>query len=467
MKFTLSTLFILILTIGDHHNVFEADIIITNVNVIDVVNGRIIPNRSVAINGERVSDIYAPNTKKINSQIQIDGSDKYLMPGLWDMHAHYNWNYGYSSLLLVANGVTGIREMWGVTDSIKNIRNMTSDKMLIGPDIYSAGSIIDGMPPIWAQSSGVSNASEALTEVNNQIAAGVDFLKVYSRLSKDAYMAIAKRSKELNVPFAGHIPESVTMWEALEANQQSAEHFYGFLEACSNSKQEELDRILTLSRFSDERARFLVDTFDRDRFDSLKAAMAKSNTWLSPTLIVFQNMANLDDSSKRNDPRLSYMPQFVQQMWDPQNSRDQNRGSDYYEALRKKFNLQLSLIGDLEKAGVKIIAGTDYPNSYTYPGFSLHDELELLVKGGMSNASALKAATYNPAVLMNREDEMGEVLKGKLASLVLLNSNPLNDITNTKQIETVFLRGQYLPRKTLDSLLIRAKNISAKTRSSF
>lgn len=427
----------------------NSDYLITNVNVVDVESGEINANQSVAISGEKITAIYAEKVNAGDSTTVIDGTGKYLIPGLWDMHTHYNSLARPFTPLMIANGVIGLREMWGTPDTIKSLRRQIADGEMLGPEIYSAGSIIDGTPPIWPGSSGVENAEKAIEEVRKQVAQGMDFLKVYSLLSRESYFAIVEEAKKNNIPFAGHIPESITMWEAMEAGQQSVEHLYRILEACT-SKPEEFESDYADKGFSSpEKSDFLVDTFDKEIFDSLAVVLANSDTWLSPTLVVLRNISNLDDSTFREDPRNIYIPSFFDAFW----QRGASRSKEHFEAARKKFDLHLSLMGDFEKAGVKILAGTDYPNPYCYPGFSLHDELELMVQGGMTVEGALKTATINAALFTGKEAEFGTVDEGKVASLVLLNDNPLTDIINVRKIESVFLRGKLLPRGELDEML--------------
>ncbi len=439
---------------GCGDKVTDSDYLIKNVQIIDVEKGVVRANKSVAISGDKITGIYDGNVTVSDSIRVVDGSGKYLIPGLWDMHTHYNWNYSYFNPLLIANGVIGVREMWGIPDTIKSIRTRTAAGELFGPDVYSAGSIIDGVPPIWPGSSGVADSAEAIAEVRKQVTAGVDFLKVYSLLSRESYFAIVEEARKNEIPFAGHVPSSISMWEAIEAGQQSTEHLYGILEACTSNSGKLAE--LSLKGFSSpEKANFLVDDFDPSIFDSLITIMGKSNTWLSPTLVVLRNISNLDDSTIISDPRKEYVPSFFDQMW----YSGASRSKEHFDAARRKFELHLSLMGDFEKAGVKILAGTDYPNPFCFPGFSLHDELELMVKGGMTNVGALRTATLNPAIFMKKEKEFGTIEKDKKASLVLLEGNPLEDINNVRRIEAVFLRGKYLDRSELDSLLNATKTL--------
>jgi cytosine/adenosine deaminase-related metal-dependent hydrolase len=435
-----------------------ADFLIKNVNIVDVENGAVLAGKYVAMRDSIIIGIYDKEVSLQNSGEVVDGTNKYLIPGLWDMHTHFCSMSSFSNPLLIANGVTGVREMFGVIDTVKKIRAETSAGTLIAPDIYSSGLIIDGIPPIWPFSSGVKNGEEAGLEVAKQKNEGVDFIKVYSRLSKESYMAIAQKSIELNIPFAGHLPENVTIWDAIYMNQQSIEHLYGILEACTGKP----DEFIKITDWI-EKTKFLVNTFDKEIFDSLCTALAKSNTWICPTLIVLKNVSYKMDSTVMQDPRLKYMPKQVQQMWDPRSPLYRSF-QDRFPAL---FELQNSLIDELSKHGVKLIAGTDFPNPFCYPGFSIHDELQLLVKGGMSPAMALKCATLNPARFMGKENVFGKVAAGQLSSLVLLDKNPLEDISNTKSIHAVFLRGRYLNRAMLDKLLEEAENISSKIKSPY
>ena len=445
----------------------ETNILLKNVNIVDVENGVLLPAKHVVIQGEKIVAIY--EEKEIvssNSALVIDGKGKYLIPGLWDMHTHFNWNFKFSSPMLVANGVTGVREMWGVMDRIKEVRKRVLIDDMVAPDIYSAGAIIDGDPPFWPNSSGVKDAETAKAEVDHQVFEGVDFIKVYSLLTREAYMAIAEKSKERNIPFAGHVPISVSIWDAVASGQQSIEHLDGILEGCTTN-----EKILSAplkERFNIKWTNSLLDSFEPAMLDSLTNYLAKSDTWLSPTLTVLRNTANLDDPDLLKDPRLSFMPEFIRERWNPVNDfRFKNSKTEDFEVNRKKFELQLSLLKAFEKAGVKMIVGTDFPNPYCYPGFSLHDEMQLMVNAGMTNATTLKSATYNPALFMKKQDEFGTIEVGKTASLVLLDGNPLENIGNTKRISSIFLRGRYLDREKLDKLLEMAKVNAAKAKNPF
>lgn len=414
--------------------------LITNVNVVDVNTGKILKNKTVAIDNHRISAIYNKEIAGSDSTVVIDGKGKYLIPGLWDMHAHYQWSHADLDPLLIANGITGVREMWGNMPAFVEIPKNTQQEGLVSPDIYTSGDLIDGNPPSFPMGClVVTTPEEAVDAVKKQIDKNVDFIKIYSSLSNDCFMAIAKESKKRNITFAGHIPVRVSIYQAIEAGMASSEHLYGFLNACSSV---------------DTSNEALVNTFSEMRFDTLCAVLAKSSMWICPTLTVNRAMSSLNDSIFMNDNRKSYLPGYVLEIWNMKmNPYTKGQIDVFANSQKVRYLFELSLIGKMNEKGVKFIAGTDFPNPYVFPGFSLHDELSLMVKGGMPPLDVLRSATINPAIFMNKKADFGSVEAGKIASLVLLNKNPLENIENTKSIETVIVQGKVYNRKALDLML--------------
>lgn len=426
------------------HRAVNHDYIITNVNVVDVKTGEILKNKTIAIDSNRISAIYGNEIVSSDSTIVIDGKGKYIIPGLWDMHSHYKWNRVDTDPLLIANGITGVREMWGDMPEYVKIPKNKPQEGVVSPDIYFAADFIDGNPPAFPGSLIVTNSDEAVAAVNNQMEKKVDFLKVYDMLTEEAFLAIAKEAKKRNIPFAGHIPNDVSIYKAIDAGMASSEHLYGFLSACSSV---------------DTSNEALVSTFSENRFDSLCTVLVNSNMWLCPTLVVNRAVSYLNDSIFKNDNRMDYLPGYVSGIWNQQLSFYTRSEIDNNSiSTRVRYLFELSLIGKMNEKGVKFLAGTDFPNPYVFPGFSLHDELSLMVKGGMPALDVLKSATINAAIFMNKEGNFGSIEVGKLASLVLLNNNPLENIEHTKTIETVIVRGKVYSRKALDLMLEKAKS---------
>ncbi|RDY57894.1 amidohydrolase family protein [Flagellimonas nanhaiensis] len=430
----------------------EADYLIENVNLIDVVNGETIENCWVEIVGERIGKIHLSEVKGDSRTKIIDGTGKYIIPGLWDMHAHYSLNHDFVNPLLIGNGVVGIREMWGVPNTIFEIRRLINKDSILAPDIYTSGDIIDGYPPVWPWSTKVKNPQEAVSAVKEQKSQGVDFIKIYTNLSKESYEAIAQESKKLGIPFAGHLPLKVPMAKALALGQQSIEHLNGILEA-SCSKPFKLDSIDPMNRIG--RASFLVENFDSKKFDDLCEKLAKSDTWICPTLSVLKNTSTKLDKGFLTDDKLEYIPLHTRQSW---TGSTRDKSEEFYEVFERLFDLQTSLLGRMSERGVKILAGTDFPNPFCYPGFGLHEELVLMNNAGMSTLEVLRSATYYPAIFMQKEDLYGQVSEGKSASVIILNENPLKDIRNTQKIEAVFLRGKYINKEELSELMLSLKD---------
>jgi len=346
--------------------------LITNVNIVDVYTGKILINKTLAIDSNRISAIYDNEIVGSDSTIVIDGKGKYLIPGLWDMHAHYKWNRIDTEPLLIANGITGVREMWGDMPEYVKVPKNRPQEGVVSPDIYFAADFIDGNPPAFPGSVIVTTPVDAIAAVQSQIDKKVDFIKVYSMLTEEAFLAIAKEAKKRNIPFAGHIPNGVSIYKAIDAGMASSEHLYGFLEGCiPQNKNENLPS-------SEEE---LVSRFSEKSFDSLCSVLAKSNMWICPTLVVGMVNSHLNDTIFKNDNRKVYLPGYLIEIWNQKmNAYTQSQMDIFVKSAKPRHLLELSLIGKMNEKGVKFIAGTDFPNPYILPGFSLHDELSLMVK---------------------------------------------------------------------------------------
>ena len=441
-------------------------LVITHVSVIDTTGARLIRDTTVVIVDDRIKEIGTTGTVKAPKDAKrFDGSGKFLIPGLWDMHAHIS--YKEFLALFIANGVTGIREMGGNPEEfvqLKEWRKEIANGTLIGPRIFTAGVIVDGPRKIGRRNSlNVENAIEARQAVNNLKQHGADFIKVYSMLPRESYFAVAEQAKKQGLSFAGHVPASVTASEASDAGQKSLEHLFGVFSACSKNADALHDEANTavaisgLSVFVGAEIRTelkTLDTYDDKNAAALFARFVKNSTWQTPTLVGWQNLSATDESYFLNDSRLKYIPSERKNSWKVQKAA-LLKGFDpeYFPERQRLFEAQLRLISAMHKAGVKLLAGTDTAGLYEYPGFSLHDELALLVKAGLTPMDALRCATCNPAEYFGLLDSLGAVEKGKIADLVLLDANPLEEISNTSKIAAVVLGGRLIPRSTLDEML--------------
>lgn len=391
---------------------------------------------------------------------RIDGRGKTLIPGLWDMHTHLA--DGNSLGLFIANGVTGIRVMFGAAHQLQWRKDVQNGKIL-GPQMILASPIVDGPKPIWPGSITVSTAEQGREAVRKIKKDGYDFVKVYSLLSKDAYYGIADECKKLGIPFAGHVPHSIGILEAQKAGQISAEHLMGNVVEASTHADEirkKLDvagqeGLAKASAVSLESAKEIIESFSPEKEAALIKGLKGGTLWQCPTLVVLRNVANLNNEKLFSDNvGLKYTNPFVRNGWDPKNDfRFKSRTEADWERSRKNYQSSMSFFGRLIKGGANILAGTDCLNPYVYPGFSLHEECQLLVQAGMTPTNALAAATVNPARFLHLEKTQGTVAVGKVANMVLLDANPLDDIRNTSKIHMVINQGKVYDRAEIDKIL--------------
>jgi hypothetical protein len=436
---------------------FSQILIIKNTNVVDVKAGAVIKNMSVVIEGNRIKDILK-DASKYKGQT-VDGTNKYLIPGLWDMHTH-NWTAEQFFPLLLANGVTGIRDMFGSMDSIHKWRKSIQDGNILGPVIYASGPIVDGPKPVWPGSVAVSKPEQVaavVDSVKNKLK--VDFIKVYSLLPRDVYFKIAEEAKKQGIAFEGHIPNEVYIVEGAKAGQKSQEHLTNLIQESSDSADYFMkvnQKLITDTTMRNPviKLGIVLRTFNPKKLDAIISDLAKYGSWICPTLTVNRSIGRMRDSSFTSDPRVHYMMPGIAARWNPANDfRFKALTDEYFQIHQKILALQLTAIKKMQDAGVKLLAGTDFPNPYCFPGFSLHDELQLMVKAGLTPLQALQTATLNPALFFEITNDYGTVEKGKVANLVLLDKNPLENIDNTRKIESVFINGKMLGKETLQQMM--------------
>ncbi len=454
------------------NNPASSSIILNHVNVIDGTGADVQSDMTVVIKGNRIVHIGKSSSGIIPANaLVIDASGKYLIPGLWDMHVHVfnpvskdppNINEFTS---YIANGVTGVREMWTPLDAMPQVnlwRKQINEGTSSFPRIGAVGTMVDGSPSQWPNSDTASSEEEARLIVRRIKAAGIDFVKVYNRLPRKAYFAIADECKKQHIPFAGHVPNRILLKEAIDAGQQSIEHLTGsriiFDGGCplllKELKTELPDSIAAGSSFVPIMEQVL-ELCDENKALALYRYMASKSVWQCPTMVLYKRSAT-DSATIFSDPRLRYISSAVKLQW--KNERgDRMKKPD--SAYIKNVFVQVAL---MKKGGIQFLAGTDFDNPYLFPGFSLHDELDLFVKAGFTLMEALQTATLNPAKFLGTIDSLGTIQKGKIADMVLLNANPLHDIRNTQNIEAVFVNGRYLSKQTLKTMLSKVEDAAKK-----
>jgi predicted amidohydrolase len=448
-------------------------LVFTHVTVIDATGAPPQPDMTVVITGNRITalgkigKVYMPTDAQV-----VNAEGKYMIPGLWDMHAHiFSYYKGPSGQpaheerfpLFIANGVTGLRLMWvrtGQAGQAEGWRKQAIEQPGSVPRIVAIGTIVDGSPPTHPNSDVVNTADEARQMVDKIKASGVDFVKVYWNLSREAYFAIADEAHKQHIPFAGHVPVYVSAFEASDAGQKSIEHLDGLLLACSSKEQELMN--IEIKDWNEKNQKQMLETFDEAKCGQLFSQFQKNGTWQVPTLVIHHRGPLALEGSLAVDERLKYIPRDEREEWRKFSSQLENRPAEQISNNPKAWQMNLNLVGAMHRAGVEIMAGADVGNPYIYPGFSLHDELALFVKAGLTPMEALQSATRNPARFLGMQDSLGTIEKGKLADLVLLDANPLQDISNIQRINAVVINGKFLNRESLDKMLADAETFAAK-----
>lgn len=437
----------------------SAPIVITHATIINPGTSSVQANRTVVITGDRITSIseteqfQAPKNARV-----IDARGQYLIPGLWDMHVHSafgDWFPGGRDIILplfIANGVTGARDMGGDTPILLEWRKQIADGRIIGPRMVISGPMLDGYLPDgklrFPSSVAITTPASAVAAVDLLRTEGVDFIKVQSVISHDAYLAAAAEAHRKGLPIVGHVPDKVRIAEVVEAGQKSIEHLMGIFEGCSKEE----DKFIK----GEGSLKLLLTTQDQQRCDSLIKLLSQSQTWQVPTLAWQRGGTFLDQRDLKHQPLDKYVPaywrdvtwrHFTEEMM-PDLLRDP------LELRQDYFARNLQMVGAMHRAGVPFMAGTDTaPGVYIMPGFSLHDELANFVEAGFTPMESLETATSNPAKFLGMEGSLGSVEPGKIADLVLLSANPLKDIRNTQKINAVVADGRLFDRVALDQIL--------------
>ncbi|MGH9555701.1 MAG: amidohydrolase family protein, partial [Terriglobales bacterium] len=377
--------------------------------------------------------------------------------------------------LYLAYGVVGVRDMGGDWARLAELRKELAVGTLQGAALLAAGPFVDGPQEANPTVIPVTNAEQARAAVRKLKAEGVDFIKVQAGLSREAFLAVADEARKLGMVFAGHVPEALNAVEVSDAGQKSIEHVSpalpgdaGILLACS-SREEELRRELKALReleanpnasAGEYRARTrklqadLLDSYDAEKAAAVMTRLARNQTWVVPTLVWSQSFRPLSKEDTGASLPMNQLPAKLRQRWLAGRQRYLDAVAPETLALNQRVaRKSVEFVGALQRAGVPLLAGTDSTDAFVVAGFSLHQELELLVAAGLTPLLALQTATLHPARFLGQASARGSVDKGRAADLVLLDANPLEDIRNTRRISAVVIGGKYIPRNDLDKLV--------------
>ena len=436
----------------------SVDLAITNVTLIDANEGSR-SNYNVMIQGDKIVSVEPAGTATTRQPRQtVDGTGKYLIPGLWDMHVHITYEPEITAAmpeLFLSWGITSVRDTGGLLPALLPEIKKWRAPNAVAPRIFFSGPLLDGGPVVdngdAVPEIGTANPTPASARANiaRLQAAGVDFVKTYELVEPDVFKALVSAAREANLPIASHVPLMMTAREAGPL-VDSMEHLRNIELDCSADTSALLaDRSKKILNpgatpgiklrggiHADQRPQALA-SFDADECSAVIAAL--HNTIQVPTLRL--NTSALYQPYDRNDWRdaIARLPADSQSRWLTQSETWAKRRPSLPTA---NGEFSLKLVGKLHAAGVPIGAGTDTPIGSALPGYSLHTELERLVEAGLSELDALRAATVQPARFVRKADTMGLIAEGYVADLVLLENNPLDDIRNTRSIDTVISKGK-------------------------
>ena len=471
MKFSAAVLlFINLFTLQAAPAADPETLIFTNVNIVDTRSGNLERNMTVVIKNGQIDGIAKVGLIQESRKIRVvNANGKFLIPGLWDMHVHSAggsapaWDEKIIYPLYIANGVTGVRDMGGDPALLEKRREHIERGQVLGPHMVLGGPFLAGGKSD-SQTIAVNNPAEGRQAVVTLKNRGVDFIKILSNITRPTYMAIAEEARKLKIRFVGHVPDTVSVEEASAAGQRSIEHLTGILLACSSReaelRQQRLDALAKKDFKSySENEMQAVSTYNSVKAHHLFVELTDNNTWQVPTLVWDSADAHIGDPDPPDE--LKYVPASVRKQWDPAKLLSATTPEEM-AAKKELASRYIELAGAMHHADVPFMAGSDGPDPFVVPGFSLHEELELLVQAGFSNAEALQTATFSPALFLAKLDHYGVIEKGREADMVLLEGNPLEEIGNTQKIVAVIVRGKYYPRGELDKILSGIEEAAAK-----
>lgn len=438
------------------------DLIISNATIVDIGSGELMPEQLIGISGDTIRRIDDQgNSVDYEADEHLDAENNYIMPGLWDMHVHFRGgdtlvaeNKGLLPLFL-AHGITTVRDAGGdMTPAVMDWRDKINKGELDGPKILTSGPKLDGPEPTWEGSLRVRNQEDIMAALDSLESIGVDYVKMYDgSLSKETFYGIIREAEKRGLKTTGHMPLSADLLEAIELGLDGTEHLYYVLKA-SSPKADSLTRLGMGYGMMDE----IISTYDPELAGTVFSEMEARDVFVTPTLHIGKTLAEVLDVDHQQDSLLQFVGSGIQQTYQGRVESAKRARKSGSQMRDKMGDLTMDMIVPMYEAGVNIIAGSDCGafNSYVYPGGSLHGELERLVTAGLSPQQAMQTSIMKGPEFFGLEDYYGSINHGKVAHLLLLESNPLEDIGNLQDIKAVIKTGQVYDRNELDKMLEEA-----------
>jgi imidazolonepropionase-like amidohydrolase len=451
---------ILILVFIQTSRTDTAQLAIKGGTLLDVRNGEQITNSVILIENSRIKTVgIASNIAIPDDANVIDVSGKWMIPGLIDMHVHGSARSDVPMALYVANGITSVRDMGGNITSLRLMRQKIESGEQLGPHLFYTGNVLDGNPPVWPPISIiVDSATEAKSAVEFLIDQGADSMKIYNNITEPVLSQIILAAKGADIPVGGHVPKTISLKRAIELGMNFIEHSAirsKDLQEWNLITKAEFDHLTELSSVT-QREALVWKRVDLNSAEvkAVISLMAEKNVFLDPTLSIDEYDSLFLYEKEAKHPNNRYLKRaFVEEALGPEHDifrMPTELKAIAFDGVEKRQRF----VGMCNRAGVKILAGTDGPGiGRLTVGFGLHYELALLVEAGLKPLEALQAATINAARALRKEKELGSLEAGRIADIAILTSDPLSDIHNTTKIDSVILRGRVLDRTTLDATL--------------
>jgi dihydroorotase-like cyclic amidohydrolase len=434
--------------------------VVKNVTIVDTLHDELILNKDVFIYGKKIVSIltHSKDYRYPKNAIIINGESRYLMPGLWDMHVHLSQQEHVDRAgLFIANGVTAVRDMNSDCSvcspnqlsikQMKKVNQRINNNELVGPKILAYSSLING----FGLTQNEQNIKRYVEEVKDK---EIPFIKTYNDLNKSAYFTLAKAAKAADIGIVGHIPNSVTLIEALTLGHKTIEHAKTIPMYCAGDVTQAKKR--SLYQFIDA-----VNNYDSETCLRSLQAIKSANSFYVPTHLTVKMPAFITQSPDKINLAQRYIPKEFLWLWQ-QEVKHYEENPAVIKKYQRLYKHTLYITGIANKLGVNIMLGTDANDTYIVPGFSAHEELSELVKAGFSPLEAIKAATIIPARFLKLDEQYGSVNVGKFSDLLLLDDNPLENINNTRSINTIFYNGRIIDKAEMkqifDTLTLKSNN---------
>ncbi|GAB3641621.1 amidohydrolase family protein [Spirosoma arcticum] len=440
MRNLLLSLFVLLTSSGFAQELVsnrQRDIVFRGVNVIPMDRERVIENQTVVVrNGKITAMGNAAAVKFGNGALVVDAKGKYLTPGWAEIHAHVPPIDDIEPMkdvlmLYLTNGITTIRGMLGHPKHLE-LRSKINSGEILGPHFYATGPSFNGQS--------VKTAERGAEMVREQKAAGYDYLKLHPGLTNQTFPAIAKTAQEVGIPFVGHVSFNVGVWRAIDANYSTIDHLDGFIEAITPRSDTLAEQETGLF------GAWIAYRADASLIPKLVNGLREKRIRVVPTQALAERwLSSLPAEEYTDDPEMKYMkPQEVQNWVKAKNTYTSNPNFSK-EHAEKLVQIRRKLIYECQKNGVELLLGSDAPQVFNVPGFSIHHEMKYMVDAGLTPYETLRTGTVNVAAYLNKPDS-GVIKTGNVSDLVLLNGNPLSDINQTRNIEGVMIGTNYLPK---------------------